>query len=163
MAPGAAMVFGFLYASGDGADAGGLGGDDGACAAAAVGLGVAAGRDDAGGVDARPLGADGGLSNRRLFWQFDDVFPDGICLDAEGGIWVADPRGHRAIRAIEGKGIVQTIPMKPGRHAFACMLGGEDRRTLYICTSTASGPAMADKRDGAIEAIRVEVAGVGLP
>lgn len=109
------------------------------------------------------IGADGGLSNRRVFWQFDDVFPDGICLDAEGGIWVADPRGHRAVRAIEGKGIVQTIRMAEGRHAFACMLGGEDRRTLYICTSTASGPAMAEKRDGAIEAIRVEVAGVGLP
>lgn len=109
------------------------------------------------------IAADGGLSNRRLFWQFDDVFPDGICLDAEGGIWVADPRGHRVVRAIERRGIVQTIQMSEGRHAFACMLGGEDRRDLYICTSTASGPAMGEKRDGAIEVIRVEVAGAGLP
>ena len=109
------------------------------------------------------IAADGGLSNRRLFWQFDDVFPDGICLDVEGGIWVADPRGHRVVRAIEGRGIVQTIRMSEGRHAFACMLGGEDRRDLYICTSTASGPAMGEKRDGAIEVIRVEVAGAGLP
>lgn len=109
------------------------------------------------------IAADGGLSGRAVFAQFDDVFPDGICLDAEGGIWVADPRGHRVVRAMEGRGVVETIPMAEGRHAFACMLGGEDRKTLYICTSTASGPAMAGKRDGAIEAVRVEVAGVGLP
>ena len=78
-------------------------------------------------------------------------------------LWVADPRGHRVVRAIEGRGIVQTIRMSEGRHAFACMLGGEDRRDLYICTSTASGPAMGEKRDGASEVIRVEVAGAGLP
>ena len=109
------------------------------------------------------IGADGTLSNRRVFAQFGDVWPDGICLDAEGGIWVADPRGHRVIRAKEGAGVVETIRMAEGRHAFACMLGGADRKTLYICTSTASGPAMANKRDGAIEAVQVDVPGAGLP
>jgi sugar lactone lactonase YvrE len=43
------------------------------------------------------------------------------------------------------------------------MLGGVDRRTLFVCTSTGSGPAMADKRDGAIETVRVDVPGAGLP
>ena len=43
------------------------------------------------------------------------------------------------------------------------MLGAQDRRTLYLCTSTGSGPAMADKRDGAIESVRVDVPGAGLP
>jgi sugar lactone lactonase YvrE len=43
------------------------------------------------------------------------------------------------------------------------MLGGADRRTLFVCTSTGSGPAMADKRDGAIETVRVDVPGAGLP
>jgi len=109
------------------------------------------------------IAQDGSLSNRRLFAQFDDCFPDGICLDAEGGIWIADPRGHRVVRVLEGRGIVQTIPLPDDRHAYACMLGGTDRRTLYVCTSTGSGPAMADKRDGRIETIRVDVPGAGLP
>jgi hypothetical protein len=43
------------------------------------------------------------------------------------------------------------------------MLGGEDRRTLFMCTSTGSGPAMAQRRDGRIEVARVEVPGAGLP
>jgi sugar lactone lactonase YvrE len=109
------------------------------------------------------IGADGGLSNRKVFAQFEDVWPDGICLDAEGAIWVADPRGHRVVRAREGVGVVETIRMAEGRHAFACMLGGADRKTLYVCTSTASGPAMAEKRDGAIETVRVDVPAAGLP
>ncbi len=109
------------------------------------------------------IGADGGLSGRAVFAQLDGVWPDGICLDAEGAIWVADARGGRVVRVMEGRGVVQTIAMAEGRQAFACMLGGADRRTLYLCTATASGPGMAAKRDGAIEAVRVEVAGAGLP
>lgn len=109
------------------------------------------------------IAPDGGLSRRRLFAQFEDCFPDGICLDAEGGVWVADPRGHRVVRAMEGRGIVQTIALPDDRHAYACMLGGDDRKTLYVCTSTGSGPTMADKRDGRIETVRVEVPGAGLP
>ena len=109
------------------------------------------------------IAADGALSNRRLFAQFEDCFPDGICLDAEGGIWVADPRGHRVVRVMEGQGIVQAIALPDDRNAFACMLGGDDRRTLYVCTSTASGPAMAEKRDGRVEIVRVDVPGAGLP
>jgi sugar lactone lactonase YvrE len=114
-------------------------------------------------LSAFDIAPDGALANRRVFAQLDGVFPDGICLDAEGAIWVADARGGRVVRAMEGRGVVQTIAMAEGRHAFACMLGGADRRTLYLCTSTASGPAMAEKRDGAIETVRVDVAGAGLP
>ena len=69
----------------------------------------------------------------------------------------------RVVRAVEGRGIVQTIKLPDDRNAFACMLGGDDRRTLYVCTSTASGPAMAEKRDGRIEIVRVDVPGAGLP
>jgi len=49
------------------------------------------------------------------------------------------------------------------RCAFACMLGGPDRQILFVCTNTGSGPAMADKTDGRIEAIRVDVPGAGWP
>lgn len=109
------------------------------------------------------VAADGGLSGRRVFADLPGVWPDGICLDAEGAVWVADARGGRVVRVKEGVGVVETIAMAEGRHAFACMLGGADRKTLFLCTSTASGPGMADKRDGAIEAVRVVVPGAGLP
>jgi sugar lactone lactonase YvrE len=106
---------------------------------------------------------DGTLSNRRVWAALDEgVFPDGMCLDAEGAIWVSDARGPTLLRVREGGKIDGTVPTGT-RYAFACMLGGADRRTLFVCTSTGSGPAMADKRDGAIETVRVDVPGTGLP
>jgi sugar lactone lactonase YvrE len=106
---------------------------------------------------------DGTLGNRRVWAQFEDaVFPDGICLDAEGAIWVSDARGSALLRVREGGKIDGTVSTG-SRYAFACMLGGADRRTLFVCTSTGSGPGMADKRDGAIETVRVDVPGAGLP
>ncbi len=106
---------------------------------------------------------DGTLDNRRVWASLDEsVLPDGMCLDAEGAIWVSDARGPALLRVREG-GRVEDIISTGGRYAFACMLGGADRRTLFVCTSTGSGPAMADKRDGAIETVRVDVPGAGLP
>jgi len=90
------------------------------------------------------------------------VFPDGICLDAEGAVCVADPRGNRLVRMREGQGIVESLPL-PGRNSYACMLGGEDRRTLFICTAPGSGPTRAGATDGKIEITRVPVPGAGLP
>jgi len=109
------------------------------------------------------VAADGALTKRRVWAKLDGVFPDGICLDAEGAIWVSEARGPDLLRVREGGAIERRIPTGPGRHAFACMLGGADRRTLYVCTCTGSGPAMADKRDGRIETVRVDVPGAGLP
>jgi sugar lactone lactonase YvrE len=108
------------------------------------------------------IGRDGALANRRLFAQLEDCYPDGICLDAEGAIWVADARGNRLVRVFEG-GRVERMVSTGTQGAFACMLGGEDRRTLFICTCSGSGPAMASKRDGRIEFARVDVPGAGLP
>ena len=106
---------------------------------------------------------DGTLSNRRVWAQLDaSVFPDGMSLDAEGAIWVSDARGPALLRVREGGNVDRTVSTG-ARYAFACMLGGADRRTLFVCTSTGSGPAMADKRDGAIETVRVDVPGAGLP
>ncbi len=105
---------------------------------------------------------DGSLTNRRVWAQFDGVFPDGICLDAEGAIWVADPRGRQVVRVFEGGRIVQTLSTGE-RGAFACMLGGPDRQTLFICTAAGSGSAIAETRSGQIEIVRVGVRGAGLP
>ena len=62
---------------------------------------------------------------------------------------------------MNGGRIARTIATE--RTVFACMLGGADRRQLFLCTSTGSGPAMAEKRDGRIEMVPVEVPGAGLP
>lgn len=105
---------------------------------------------------------DGGLADRRVFAQFDDVYPDGICLDEEGAVWVADPWGKRLLRVFDGGRVTHSIDLAP-RGAYACMLGGDDRRALYVCTNSGSGPAIADKTDGRIETMRVDVPGAGLP
>ena len=108
------------------------------------------------------VAAGGALGNRRLFAALDVVFPDGICLDVEGAVWVSDARGHRVIRVLPGGRIAQAVDTGE-RCSFACMLGGPDRRTLFILTNTGSGPAMAEKNDGRIEIVRVDVPGAGLP
>jgi len=106
--------------------------------------------------------ADGSLSNRRVWADLDGGFPDGICLDADGAIWVADPRNKETIRVLEGGEVTDRI--STGDYgSFACMLGGEDRRTLFICTCLKSGADTAALRSGRIETVDVEVPGAGWP
>jgi len=106
---------------------------------------------------------DGRLENRRVFADLGEYGPDGICLDAEGAVWVAAPRQHEAIRVFEGGRIAERISLGD-RLAIAPMLGGEDRRTLYLCTNAVLAPDEAVKqRAGRIEALQVEVPGAGLP
>jgi sugar lactone lactonase YvrE len=108
------------------------------------------------------VAADGTLSNRRLWAEIEGCYPDGICLDAEGAIWVSDPFGRRVMRVLEGGKVAASLDLTP-RGAYACMLGGADRRTLFVVTNSGSGPSVADKRDGRIETMRVDVPGVGWP
>ena len=108
------------------------------------------------------VAADGALSNRRVWADLGENYPDGVCLDAEGAIWVADPRNRETIRVLEGGAVTDRISTG-ARGSFACMLGGDDRKTLYICTSSGSGPKAAERRDGCIEALRVAVPGAGQP
>ena len=114
-------------------------------------------------LSAFDVAADGGLANRRIFAALDGVFPDGICLDAEGAVWVTDARAPRVIRVLPGGRIARTVDTDGDRCSYACMLGGPDRRTLFVITNTGSGPKMAEKSDGRIETIRVDVPGAGLP
>lgn len=105
---------------------------------------------------------DGALSNRRVHATLPGCFPDGICLDAEGAVWVADARQNRVLR-VRPDGTLDRTLATGQNGAFACMLGGPDRRTLFVLTNTGSGPAMAEKTDGRIEMYRVDVPGAGLP
>jgi len=109
------------------------------------------------------IAPDGSLSGRRVFADMKGYFPDGICLDAEGAIWVADARGSELLRVTDDGTITDRVALPAGRHAFACMLGGADRRDLYVCTAEGSGPANATKMTAGIDVVRVAVPGAGLP
>jgi len=108
------------------------------------------------------VAADGSLTGRRLFADVgvDGLMPDGICLDAEGAVWVASVATGEFVRVVEGGVVTQRIPV-PGKWAVACMLGGQDRRTLFLCTARTD--LAQGKSAGSIETIRVDVAGAGLP
>jgi sugar lactone lactonase YvrE len=108
------------------------------------------------------VAADGALSNRHLWANIEGCYPDGICLDEEGAIWVSDPFGRRVLRVLEGGKITHSVDLAP-RGAYACMLGATDRRTLFIVTNSSSGPDTVNKREGRIETMRVDVPGVGWP
>ena len=90
------------------------------------------------------------------------VVPDGICLDAEGAVWLADLMHHRLLRVAEGGQILQELstPLSP----FACMLGGDDDRTLFICVAPTFHEAEAKTlMNSSILMTRVEVPHAGLP
>jgi hypothetical protein len=103
-----------------------------------------------------------GLSNKVIQSLGGWETPDGICLDAEGAIWVASPRTSEVIRVQEGGEVTRRI--KLSTEAFAYMLGGPDRKTLFIMTATTFNPEEAQKKkSGKIEIIEVDVPGAGLP
>lgn len=104
---------------------------------------------------------DGSLSGRREWARLEGAVPDGICLDADGAIWVASPIGGAVLRVLEGGDVTHRIDVE--NDAFACMLGGPARRTLFICTAAASDPRETGDCRGRIEFVEVEVPGAGRP
>ncbi len=113
---------------------------------------------------------DGTLANRRTYAELTPekdgvVFapPDGICLDAEGAVWVADPMGARVFRVREGGEVTDSIGFDDVI-PVACVLGGEDRRTLLMCVA-ADWHAEVVKRapTARIDACEVDVPGSGRP
>lgn len=104
---------------------------------------------------------DGSLSNRRV-WADIGMAPDGICLDAEGCVWVASPTERALVRVRQGGVIASRVEV--GRKAIACMLGGPDRRTLFALTSETTQPGRAlELRSARVETVAVDVPGAGLP
>ena len=123
----------------------------------------------AGRLTAFGIEADGGLSNRRVFAE--GLGPDGICLDAEGAVWTSAGMAS-VVRVAEGGQILQRVGLRENRAPFALMLGGPDRRTLFICTAewrpTDGHVANLDRlangpRTGEILTLPVSVPGAGRP
>ncbi len=107
-------------------------------------------------------GTDGALSNRRVWATLEGIAPDGICLCADGSVWVANALAAECVRVAEGGEVLERVTTS--RNCYACMLGDDDRRTLYMVTAVDSNAAVARAaRDGAIEKVRTTVPGAGLP
>jgi sugar lactone lactonase YvrE len=109
------------------------------------------------------IDASGSLSNRRVWADLGGDYPDGICFDAENAVWYADVPAKRCVRVREGGEMLQTIDLDRG--CFACMLGGADRRTLFLMAAeyppTSWGPEAA--RTGQVLTIEAPTPGVGWP
>jgi sugar lactone lactonase YvrE len=106
--------------------------------------------------------ADGTLENRRTWAQVDGTTPDGCTLDAEGAIWFANATGTDVLRVREGGEITDRVDV--GQGTFACALGGDDGRTLFIISADSSDETVvAGTGTGVIRTMRVDVPHAGLP
>jgi sugar lactone lactonase YvrE len=106
------------------------------------------------------LHADGTPGEMTVWADLGDEIPDGMCLDAEGALWIASH--EHAIRVLEGGEIVDEVALDA--KVSACMLGGTDAKTLVI-TSAASVDrrVLHACRTGALYAVDVDIPGAGLP
>ena len=87
--------------------------------------------------------ADGTLTERRLWADLTGKGPDGCVLDADGAIWMADAFGSGCCRVAEGGEILEVVTAS--QPVFACTLGGEDHRTLFLITAPAFGEDCAGR------------------
>lgn len=109
------------------------------------------------------IAADGSLSRRRVWAALVKATPDGICLDAEGAIWLASPISREVIRVREGGAVTHRIATPA--QALACMLGGPERRTLFVLTGKVMATPEQSRASltGMIHTLPVAVPGAGLP
>lgn len=103
--------------------------------------------------------AGGLLEFAQRFGQFRT--PDGICMDRDQAVWVALLDENSFVRVAPDGRILDRIPV-PGRRGVACVLGGEDRRTLFCVSMEPDTPA-GPKARAYVDAAVVEVAGAGYP
>lgn len=116
----------------------------------------------AGRLTAFDIGADGVLSNRRVWAETWPRVPDGIALDADGAIWIANPIAPECVRIGEGGKVLEVIDT--GQPCFACMLGGDDGRTLFMLTAASSDhEAAAKAQTGKILVAEVDSPRAGRP
>jgi sugar lactone lactonase YvrE len=117
------------------------------------------------------VGVDGTLTGRRTFADLPPASPDrraappdGICLDAEGAVWTTDLIGRRLLRVLEG-GAVTDVVVLDELIPVACVLGGHDRRTLFVCASHAIDASILHQQAPTNQVLAMEVAvpGAGRP
>jgi sugar lactone lactonase YvrE len=100
------------------------------------------------------IGADGSLSNERVWADLGDGVPDGICVDAENSVWYADVPNQRCVRVREGGEVLDTVAVDRG--CFSCALGGPDGRTLFIAATQWGGLEKVAELAGTGQILAVE-------
>ncbi|MEW8332353.1 MAG: SMP-30/gluconolactonase/LRE family protein, partial [Candidatus Thiodiazotropha sp.] len=94
------------------------------------------------------------LAKRRIWAELGDAYPDGICLDRNGLLWIAAPNQSRLILVREGGEIMHSI--KPLGSPYACILGGDDGELLFIASSETDDPESAKRQmSGRIEIMEI--------
>lgn len=114
------------------------------------------------GYEAFTIADDATLGERRRWADVPGMAPDGCTLDADGAIWFADALGSQVVRVLEGGEVTDRLstPMP----TFACALGGDDGRTLFVLCAPGSRPdEVAGRGAGAILTTRVDVPHAGRP
>jgi len=128
-------------------------------------------------ITAFDVGADGTLGNRRVWASFGPlptdrdlqaalaqlrVGPDGCGSDAEGALWIADALAGRVLPLREGGEVLEELPVGTG--VFACMLGGQDGRTSFLCTAPDfDRTARSAAREAELRSCRADVPHAGRP
>ena len=110
------------------------------------------------------IAPDGSLSNRRVWADLSAhmAAPDGICLDAEGAVWIANALAPRLMRIGEGGVVLDEV--ETTMNTYACMLGGPEGKHLFAMTAPTSDSRHAPlARNGAIEIVEVAAPHAGLP
>lgn len=110
------------------------------------------------------IGADGALSNRRVWAKLGEDVPDGICVDAQNAVWYADVPNKRCARVAEGGTTLQVVELDRG--GFACALGGPEGTTLFIVAAEWRGMTeseMVTPGTGQVLTTQVDTPGAGWP
>jgi 2-polyprenyl-6-methoxyphenol hydroxylase-like FAD-dependent oxidoreductase/sugar lactone lactonase YvrE len=108
------------------------------------------------------IGEDGSLGERQVFAELD-MPPDGLCLDAEGGLWIGMPEAARFVR-LDAQGRLDRAIASPWPFAVAPMLGGADRRSLFLCSADTDLKRLArGETQARIDIVRLEIGGAGWP
>ena len=103
------------------------------------------------------------LQKRRVWADLGSGVPDGICIDADNAVWYADVPNKCCVRVREGGEVLETVKLDRG--CFACMLGGPDRKALFLMAAEWHGPdkMATEARTGQVLTIQAPVRGAGWP
>lgn len=95
------------------------------------------------------IGSDGTLLDRRVFAAGLDGPPEGIALDADGGVWTAMTLAHQFQRIGAGGDVTDRIDIGDGT-AMSCALGGAGSRILFLVSSTGSHRSKSSRVDAMV-------------
>ena len=105
---------------------------------------------------------NGCLYNRREWAATGSRAPDGICMNADGNIWIANAVSNECVLFAPGGEVLDVV--NTSQNCYACMLGGDDGKTLFMLTAQSSQARIVSvNRTGKIEINKVVSPGAGRP